>query len=79
MNAGELAEHFDYAKPTLSRHFAVLQEADLIQGTKVGNQIIYRLNVSVLEEAILGMLEMFKINVDEFNLQNGRESHPVEK
>ena len=61
MNAGELAEHFDFAKPTLSRHFAVLQEADLIQGTKLGNQIIYRLNVSVLEEALLGMLEMFKL------------------
>ncbi|MEZ4712429.1 MAG: autorepressor SdpR family transcription factor [Caldilineaceae bacterium] len=63
MNAGELAEHFDFAKPTLSRHFAVLQEADLIQGTKQGNQIIYRLNVSVLEEALLGMLEMFKLDL----------------
>ncbi|MEZ4659079.1 MAG: autorepressor SdpR family transcription factor [Caldilineaceae bacterium] len=65
MNAGELAEHFDFAKPTLSRHFSVLQEADLIQGTKLGNQIIYRLNVSVLEEALLGMLEMFKIDLGE--------------
>ena len=65
MNAGDLAEHFDFAKPTLSRHFSVLQEADLIQGTKLGNQIIYRLNVSVLEEALLGMLEMFKIDVGE--------------
>jgi len=62
MNAGELAEHFDFAKPTLSRHFALLREADLIQGTKQGTTITYRLNVSVLEETMLEMMEMFKID-----------------
>ena len=59
MNAGELAEYFDFAKPTLSRHFSVLQEADLIQGTREGNYIVYRLNVTVLEETMLAMMEMF--------------------
>lgn len=61
MTAGELAEHFSSAKPTLSRHFAVLREADLIQGDKQANTIIYRLNLSVLEEALLCMMETFKI------------------
>ena len=61
MTAGELADHFEFTKPTLSRHFSVLKEADLIQGTKKGNQIIYRLNVTVLEEALMGMLETFKL------------------
>ena len=61
MNAGEIAEHFVFAKPTLSRHFSVLQEADLIQGTRVGNFIIYRLNVTVLEEAMWAMMTMFDI------------------
>ncbi len=59
MNAGELAEHFDFSKPTLSRHFSVLQEADLIQGNRDGNFIVYRLNVTVLEETLLAMMEMF--------------------
>lgn len=59
MNAGELANQFDFAKPTLSRHFSVLQEADLIQGNKEGNFIVYRLNVTVLEEAMWTMLDMF--------------------
>ena len=62
MSAGELAERFDSAWPTLSRHFAILREADLIQGEKRGASIIYSLNVSVLEEALLGMMEMFKID-----------------
>ena len=62
MNAGELADHFKYTKPTLSRHFSVLQEADLIQGTRQGNYIVYRLNVTVLEETIWAMLDMFGLD-----------------
>ena len=61
MNAGEIAKHFDFAKPTLSRHFSVLQESDLIQGSRDGNFIVYRLNVSVLEEAMWTMMNMFEI------------------
>lgn len=62
MSAGELAEHFDSAWPTLSRHFAILREAELIQGEKRGASIIYSLNVSVLEEALLSMMDMFQID-----------------
>jgi ArsR family transcriptional regulator, arsenate/arsenite/antimonite-responsive transcriptional repressor len=71
MSAGELAEHFDSAWPTLSRHFAILREADLIQGEKRGASIIYSLNVSVLEEAILGMMEMFQIDRGDRNNEGG--------
>jgi DNA-binding transcriptional ArsR family regulator len=61
MTAGELAEHFDLAKPTLSGHFQVLKEADLIQADKVATTITYRLNVSVLEEALLALMNSFKL------------------
>lgn len=64
MTAGELAEKFNFAKPTLSRHFSVLREADLIQGTKSGTTITYRLNVSVLEETMLAMMDTFKISLE---------------
>ncbi len=67
MSAGEIADHFPHAKPTLSRHFAVLREADLIQGDKRGNSIVYQLNLSVLEEAMLEFLEAFKIERKEVN------------
>lgn len=62
MTAGELAEHFALAKPTLSKHFAVLKAAELIQGEKQGTSIVYHLNVSVLEEALLGLMNSFGIN-----------------
>jgi ArsR family transcriptional regulator, arsenate/arsenite/antimonite-responsive transcriptional repressor len=65
MTAGQLAEHFELAKPTLSRHFAVLREADLIQGEKNGTSISYRLNLSVLEEALMALLSGFNISTED--------------
>ncbi len=39
MSAGELAQHFDLAKPTLSKHFQVLYEADLIWRDRRGTSL----------------------------------------
>lgn len=57
MGAGELADEFDVAKPTMSAHFAVLVAADLIEANKVGRSITYRLKMSVLEEALLAFAQ----------------------
>jgi DNA-binding transcriptional ArsR family regulator len=56
MSAGELAEHFTIAKPTLSGHFAVLKTADLVTTERHGTTIMYRLNMSVMEEALAAFL-----------------------
>ena len=58
MSAGDLAKNFDLAKPTLSGHFAVLKNADLIASERKGTTILYRLNMSVLEEALAAMMEL---------------------
>ena len=52
-SAGELAEHFPVSKPTMSAHFAVLREAGLVDSEKRGKAILYRLRMSVLEEALM--------------------------
>jgi DNA-binding transcriptional ArsR family regulator len=57
MSAGELADRFDVSKPTMSAHFSVLREAGLIDATKHGKTIIYRLKMSVLEEALMGLAQ----------------------
>jgi DNA-binding transcriptional ArsR family regulator len=57
MTAGEIARHFAVSKPTMSAHFAILREADLIDGEKVGKTIVYRLKLSVLEDAMLSFAE----------------------
>ena len=59
--AGELADHFEFAKPTMSAHFAVLKEADLVETEKDGKQVIYRLKLSVLEDALLGFAKIFGV------------------
>ncbi len=61
MTAGELAGQFDLTWPTMSGHFTVLREADLIAADKVGTTITYHLNVSVLEEALAALLDVFRI------------------
>jgi DNA-binding transcriptional ArsR family regulator len=59
MTAGELSEHFPVSKPTMSAHFAALQDAGLIESEKSGRTITYRLVMSVLEEAVLGFAQSF--------------------
>jgi DNA-binding transcriptional ArsR family regulator len=57
MQAGELAAHFPVSKPTMSAHFAILKEADLIQAEKVGKSVFYRLKLSVLEDTMLAFFQ----------------------
>jgi DNA-binding transcriptional ArsR family regulator len=59
MTAGELSDHFPVSKPTMSAHFAVLREADLVDVQKSGKTLIYRLKLTVLEEALLGFAGTF--------------------
>lgn len=56
LSAGELASHFDLTKPTLSVHFNKLRDADLVAVERRGTSLIYHLNMSILEEALSGLL-----------------------
>jgi DNA-binding transcriptional ArsR family regulator len=64
MSAGAIAERFDVSKPTLSGHFAKLRDAGLIHADKNGTSIIYSLNISVLEEVLLGFMGRMGIAAD---------------
>jgi DNA-binding transcriptional ArsR family regulator len=59
MTAGELSDNFPVSKPTMSAHFAVLREADLVAAQKSGKTITYHLKLSVLEDALLGFAGVF--------------------
>src|SRR5262245_8738631 len=56
--SGELAAHFDSAWPTISRHLAVLRDAGLILSERNGQQIVYELNTTVLEDVVNELLEL---------------------
>jgi ArsR family transcriptional regulator, repressor of sdpIR and other operons len=59
--AGELADAFDVSKPTMSGHFAKLKEAGLIQADQRGTTILYSLNLSTLEEVLLGFMGRMRV------------------
>jgi len=63
-SAGELAGHFPLARSTLSGHLAVLREAGLVQVERRGSTLIYSLNLSVLEEALMALLDLFRVGRD---------------
>lgn len=57
MSAGDLAARFDVAKPTMTGHFNALRDAGLVDVQRRGTTLIYRLNASVLEEALLELMD----------------------
>lgn len=58
--AGEIAARFPLAKSTLSGHFAVLRAAGLIVAERQGTTIVYSLNVSVFEDAMATLMDLFE-------------------
>ncbi len=62
LSAGEISERFDVSKPTMSAHFAVLKEADLVHTEKSGKSVIYHLKLTVLEDALLGFVNSFGLD-----------------
>ncbi|MFB5193135.1 autorepressor SdpR family transcription factor [Alicyclobacillus fastidiosus] len=57
--AGEIADHFTHAQPTISRHLTVLKNANLVVDQREGTFIIYRLNTTILQEWLAWLLERF--------------------
>jgi len=67
-SAGELAERFDMTKPSMSHHFSVLKQADLIRSRRDGQQIFYSLNTTVLEDVLTWLWDVF-----------GRDGEPAKR
>lgn len=59
LTAGQLAGEFPVSRPTMSAHFTVLREAGLVISEKSGKTVTYSINLSVLEEALLGFTQSF--------------------
>lgn len=55
MTAGEIADRFDVAKPTISKHLSVLEGAGLIRGERRGQFIHY----SLVQESLVNTLNGF--------------------
>jgi ArsR family transcriptional regulator, arsenate/arsenite/antimonite-responsive transcriptional repressor len=60
LTAGQIAAAFDITKGSLSYHFNILKDADLIRSERRGQEQLYSLNTSVLEDLavlVLGLAQ----------------------
>ena len=64
MNAGEIAESFNMTKPSISNQLNILKQAELVDSEKQGQNVIYTLQTSVLED-ILNMISNLTNRGDE--------------
>lgn len=69
LSAGEIADHFDISQPSVSRHLDILKQAEIVTAERKANQIIYSLNLSVMEEIFMQLSDLFQIKE---GMQGGR-------
>src|SRR5262245_24703131 len=61
LNAGEIAARFDLTKPTLTHHLNELVRAELLDRERRGQFIFYRINLSVIEDALHAAIELLSV------------------
>lgn len=52
LSAGDIASNFSVSRPAISHHLSVLRSAGLIDCTREGQVIKYRINLTLIQEAI---------------------------
>ena len=51
-SSGEIAESFDSAWPTISRHPGVLRDAELVTTQREGSTVMYELDTTVFQDTV---------------------------
>ena len=67
MTAGDIAAHFDMAKPSVSHHLYTLKAAGLVTDERRGQNIVYCLNLTVFQEIMKWFYD--------FGLMKGETDH----
>lgn len=57
-SSGDIAAAFDMAWPTITGHLTTLRDAGLVESERDGASIIYRLNISAVEEALAFLMDL---------------------
>ena len=59
-SSGDIADAFDMAWPTVTGHLTSLREAGLVESERDGASVIYRLNISAVEEALAFLMDILR-------------------
>lgn len=73
LNAGEIAERFDMAKPTISKHLEILENAGLVKSQKCGQFVHY----SLARENLVASLHNFLADFCPVGRQYKKESKKI--
>ncbi|MBK9190920.1 MAG: winged helix-turn-helix transcriptional regulator [Crocinitomicaceae bacterium] len=60
LTAGEIADHFDMTKPSISHHLDLLKQADLVTIEKKGQFVVYSINTTAIDDLVKWVLKMKK-------------------
>jgi len=61
MTAGEISSLFEISGPSMSHHFNVLKDADLVSTRRNGQQILYSLNTTVVQDVMTSLMDLFSV------------------
>ncbi|MGC3944631.1 MAG: metalloregulator ArsR/SmtB family transcription factor [Chryseolinea sp.] len=67
MSAGAIAEKFDVARPTISKHMQVLSECELVAANQKGREIYYELKADKMKDIDNWLAQFRKIWEDRYN------------
>lgn len=67
MTAGAIADNFDVARPTISKHMQVLNECELITAHQKGREIFYEIKADKMKEIDQWLAQFRKIWEDRYN------------
>jgi len=62
LTAGEISDHFNMSKPSISQHLKILKQADLVHDEKQGQYVLYSLNTTVFQDIMSWALGFAKKN-----------------
>ncbi|HEY5461713.1 MAG TPA: autorepressor SdpR family transcription factor [Hanamia sp.] len=57
LTAGEISDHFEMSKPSISHHLDLLKQAGLVESVKEGQFIYYSLNTTVMDEMVKWLMQ----------------------
>ena len=62
LTAGQIADHFDMTKPSISHHLNTLKQALLVTDERRGQNIFYSLNTTVFQNVIKWFFDTTHVN-----------------
>lgn len=56
MSVGEIVDNFTMSQPSISRHLAVLRSAGLVTARRDGQNVVYGLDTTVMQDVVRTLL-----------------------